>query len=71
LEKKKQGLCERWLTKGLFGYRRLEKNLLTGPIPTEIGQLTQVTSVAVSENSLSGSLPTELAVLSSGPPTNL
>ena len=63
---KKQGLCERWLTKGLFGYRRLDKNQLRGPIPTEIGQLTRNTNLALSENSLSGSLPTELALLATG-----
>ena len=64
-QEKKTGLCERWLTKGLFGYRRLDGNALTGPIPTEIGQLTWLIDLAVAENSLSGSLPTELAVLAS------
>jgi len=58
--------CERWLTKGLFGYRQLDDNALTGGIPIEIGLLTWLTHLAVAENSLSGSLPTELAVLASG-----
>jgi hypothetical protein len=43
----------------------LGNNLLTGPIPSELGALDQLTSLLLHNNSLTGLLPNELGDLSS------
>ena len=42
----------------------LYSNQLTGPIPSELGNLTALTSLFLSSNQLSGTIPTSLASLS-------
>lgn len=41
----------------------LQNNSLTGHIPTEMGLLTQLTSLLLHENELSGEIPSELSLL--------
>ncbi|KAI8836948.1 hypothetical protein BJ741DRAFT_173817 [Chytriomyces cf. hyalinus JEL632] len=43
----------------------LWRNQLTGPIPTELGQLTSLRALVLSSNNLTGTIPTELGQLTS------
>ncbi|KAK3242273.1 hypothetical protein CYMTET_48030 [Cymbomonas tetramitiformis] len=45
------------------GARSLSANSLTGTVPTELGELTLMTSLKLYDNSLTGTLPTELGEL--------
>jgi hypothetical protein len=42
----------------------VEKNQLTGPIPTELGHLTKIHGFRVGGNMLTGTLPSEMGELS-------
>jgi len=41
----------------------LDSNEITGPIPTQIGQLTELASFSATNSSLSGPIPTEMGLL--------
>lgn len=45
----------------------LNNNLLSGPIPSELGKLTRLYDMDLSDNRLSGSIPTELGLVLSDP----
>ncbi|KAK3238131.1 hypothetical protein CYMTET_51839 [Cymbomonas tetramitiformis] len=45
------------------GARTLHDNSLTGTVPTELGELTRMTSLWLHYNSLTGTVPTELGEL--------
>ena len=44
---------------------RLDDNALTGPIPTQVGQLTSLEWLDLDDNALSGPIPTEVGQLTS------
>ena len=41
----------------------LDANNLSGPIPDELGNLSSLRSLGLSENNLSGSIPADLAII--------
>lgn len=54
-------LCFRFF---LLDFMALLKNDITGPIPTEFGQLTNMTRLDMQEMDLEGTLPSELGSMS-------
>ena len=59
-------LNERWCcTNSRFCRRGLGYNALTGTLPTEMGQLTSLTGLYLSNNDLAGTIPTEMGRLTS------
>ena len=48
---------------GLVRYLELNYNQLSGPLPTELGDLTNLTYLSLTGNQLSGSIPAELGDL--------
>lgn len=51
-----------WLTCCFFG-RLLQNNQLTGPIPSELGQLSELETLDLSGNRFSGEIPASLGFL--------
>ncbi|KAM5554626.1 hypothetical protein ABKV19_022832 [Rosa sericea] len=57
-----EGKIDEWIGKGLISLN-ISNNLLTGGIPSFLGNLTQLESLDLSNNKLSGAIPQQLAQL--------
>jgi len=57
-------VIEIFLTSFLFSYRELYSNNITGPIPSNLGNLTNLVSLDLYLNSFSGPIPESLGKLS-------